>query len=262
MKMLSQGSTAPEVAFAKRLLNLSLVDPKPGRAAWDGKPVHETPRFDAAMDKQVRGFQRANRLAPDGIIGPRTWTALGVQLAIQYDKLRLIPQPAPALCWRAAAAMILGETPELGYGVKIDKRGAIALEDDKGVRTDRHARAFIQLQGWRPMPKPARVDDLLEAMAQGPLWVAGVAHSRTGREYGHAQVYSAVWTDGTPSGTVIRVHDPWPNKAGSIYPTLYEAPRAGANRFDVWIIGIPHGGRALYGGTQEIFDANVPKPGR
>jgi hypothetical protein len=260
MRLLNRGDKGFEVAVAKRLMNMALKEPMPHRPAWFGEELVENDQFDIKMDKQVRALQSQTGLVADGYIGPKTWAMLGLRTAIQYDRMRQIGQKEPGLCWRAAAAMILGETPNIGYGVVLNKRNAIALEDERGQRTDKYLRKFIEMNFWRPMGPQFTHADLTQAMRGGPLFVAGVARGAT-REMGHAVVFSGLWSDGTPEGTLIRVHDPFPNNIGSVYLIEFGQIRVRKMHFEVWLIGAPPHGALAHHGTIEEFK-QAPRPRR
>lgn len=57
----------PHIKTANKLLD--------ARGFPVGAGVDDT-TFGVAMDKQVRALQKARRLAVDGQVGPKTWTAL------------------------------------------------------------------------------------------------------------------------------------------------------------------------------------------
>ncbi len=67
-------------------------------------------------------------------------------------------------------------------------------------------------------------------LRRGPAWAVGGGNSPSGN-WLHAIVLSAFWSDGgeDASGTMIRIHDPWPPNIGSIYGRFY---RGTVNGFD------------------------------
>jgi len=77
-------SAAPTTlaAIKKRVLRIgttgSLVRTLQTRLKSLGYPVDVDGRFGKNTRKQVRAFQRANGLTPDGVVGARTWRALGI----------------------------------------------------------------------------------------------------------------------------------------------------------------------------------------
>lgn len=65
---LRQGARGVDVATAQDLL------------AAAGHPVNADGVFGTATTRAVKNFQKSRRLAADGVIGPRTWTALAATL--------------------------------------------------------------------------------------------------------------------------------------------------------------------------------------
>jgi lysozyme len=61
-----------------------------------GHPVADDGDFGAKTNEAVRAFQRSRRLDVDGVLGPRTWRALG-QATPPKPKPRPKPRPKPAL---------------------------------------------------------------------------------------------------------------------------------------------------------------------
>lgn len=264
MTYLQRGSNRPEVSYLKRLLNLQT-----GANLAEGKTL-----FGGHTDAAVRKFQSANGLTPDGIVGNLTWGALGVQIGIDYP-LRLIPQPAPRLCWKAASKMVLlGRDPRLGPIVEVDANTGKPLDgshdDGQRLKMRRDGAIFLgrsavdidhgnvalfaRRQGWRKLPAKLPLEALLEAMGQGPLVVVGVA-----RGMGHAVVFSAIWSDGSPQGTFVRVHDPFPNNHGAIYAASPVEPKVRGMAFTVHAHLVPQAGNQ-WGGTYVVFEENIQKP--
>jgi hypothetical protein len=64
--MIRRGSRGPNVLFCQKRLGAHKINPGP-----------EDGIFGPATDKAVRQFQRSKKLVVDGIVGPRTWAALG-----------------------------------------------------------------------------------------------------------------------------------------------------------------------------------------
>lgn len=59
------GSRGPDVVFLQRLLNMN------------GAAVVQDGNFTNALAATVKSFQQGHRLTADGVVGPKTWTALG-----------------------------------------------------------------------------------------------------------------------------------------------------------------------------------------
>lgn len=75
MKTIKKGSRGDAVATLQRMLNL----------LPDGI-------FGAITDEAVRDFQKSNNLSVDGIVGPKTWAALGIEpipITRRIDKIIL-----------------------------------------------------------------------------------------------------------------------------------------------------------------------------
>lgn len=60
-----------------------------------GHPVVLTGTFDVATDAAVRAFQRVSGLAVDGIVGPKTWAALGFEAVTSTPSAPPLAPPAP-----------------------------------------------------------------------------------------------------------------------------------------------------------------------
>jgi hypothetical protein len=127
----------------------------------------------------------------------------------------LVPQPTDVSCWAAALAMVVGardgisiapETiaaaagmdPATGYGWT-DIRAAVAAWGlvEEGPRSAVPAEWARLLQDW------------------GPIWVVEV-----GAPY-HAVVVGAVYGDGSPEETYVKVYNPWPPQVGAIEWTTF-----------------------------------------
>ncbi len=70
-KLVRQGASGPAVLEIQKLLGVG--------------PSGQTGQFDAATADAIKRFQRANRLSPDGVVGPATMSALlrsGVQRSV------------------------------------------------------------------------------------------------------------------------------------------------------------------------------------
>ena len=200
MDTLRRPSRSPQVKLVQRLINLRLSPvPRLGEDSIFG------PKTDAA----VRSFQRSNRLTPDGIVGPRTWRALGVTIDISH-RIRLYGQPTVMTCWSAAATMLTGTNMSVGPG------GA-ALGPTGGLKPSfANVQAFASAHGLRiHAPQSWSTQGLASVMRRGPIWVAGWIPS------GHAVVYGGIHGDGAPDGTLIVIYDPWPPGTGAVRAEIY-----------------------------------------
>ncbi len=64
-EVLKLGSKGPAVGHLQKKLNAN------------GAKLEVDEKFGPATDKAVKAFQKSKGLSPDGIVGPKTWTALG-----------------------------------------------------------------------------------------------------------------------------------------------------------------------------------------
>ena len=200
MEILRRGSGSPQVKLAQRLTNLH-IKPKP--------KLQEDARFGPKTETAVRALQNSKKLKTDGIVGPKTWRALGVKIDISH-RVKLYGQPTRMTCWSAAATMLTGTN--MSYG-----SGGAAVGPKGGLKPQfKNVQAFAKAHGFRfHSPRSWTVQGLVELMRRGPVWVAGWVPS------GHAVVYGGIHGDGTPGGTLILVYDPWPPLKGDIRGELY-----------------------------------------
>jgi hypothetical protein len=204
MKTISQGSKGAEVMFLQRQLNKRGASPALGEDGDFG------PKTKAA----VLAFQHANRVMPaNGVVTTTTWVKFG-RITEYVHHVVLYGQPTGMTCWSAAATMMSGSNQSIGPG-------SSTMFADGGLEPSlNNIEVFVQGMGWRNLtnmsaPPPSQ---LISGLARGPIWVVF-----QGRNFAHAVVFSAVFSDGdeTGNGTVFIVHDPWPPNAGTIYSTTY-----------------------------------------
>jgi hypothetical protein len=86
-------------------------------------------------------------------------------------------------------------------------------------------------------PQTWTVGGLAGLLRQRPVWAVGGGTSPTGN-WLHAIVLSALWSDGAGdgSGTMIRIHDPWPPNVGSIYGRFYRGTVDGFDFISLYIL--------------------------
>jgi len=212
VRTLKQGSKGPDVGLLRRLLNRKLV-PSPNLpeahifgAHYNGAVAHID--FGPKMDTAVRALQHSKRLKVDGIVGPRTWSALGLTVDISKP-VTLASQPSNNTCYAAAATMVLGP----GASMSFDPGPLPA-----GVAPDDHwARAFAQRFSWRleygMTPTPGALEGFLRS---GAFWIAGNLPFPAGPSY-HAVVVGAIWGDRDADHTMLLIYDPWPANIGEVY---------------------------------------------
>ena len=139
MEVLRQGSNSPQVLLLHLLLNKKLhsnLSSNPQTAA------HRS--FGPATQSAVLKFQQQQRtLKVDGVVGPRTWMALGNVIDINHKAQHFL-QPDPTTCWSAAVSIMLGTNMSVGSGgAMLDapgsgKAGALSIPDPRlpGVPPD------------------------------------------------------------------------------------------------------------------------------
>lgn len=208
MKVLHPGRRAPEVVLLQRLLNRRLV-PAPN--------LKEDGVFGPKTRSAVESFQQKKPLMQDGVVGPATWTALGLTMDINH-LVRLFPQPTNMSCWSAAATMLFGNL-SVGPGPAALAAGGLNSAS-ANVRqfANAHGLTMHEAQTWTVHGLAALL------RSHGPLWVGGrVPLAGTGPQSGHVVVAGAMWGDGAPdgSGTAVLMYDPWPVGRGSVYPVIY-----------------------------------------
>jgi hypothetical protein len=212
MKMLRKGDRGPEVGLLRRLLNKKLT-PSPNLpeanvfgARYNGAMA--TIDFGPKMQEAVRLFQRSKRLDDDGIVGPKTWGALGLTTDVN-QQVTLSAQPDSVSCYAAAATMVLGPGASMSYQ---------AGTAPPNVKPDDYWAEKYSLQfNWKleygQTPTPGFLSSLLR---RGPLWMAGTLPFPNGPSY-HAVVIGALWGDGAGDSTMLLIYDPWPVNAGEVY---------------------------------------------
>jgi hypothetical protein len=203
MQTLRRGSRGIHVEFMQRLLC------RADTREHADYPYYDTDgRFDAETERAIRVFQRRHPgLVVDGIVGPQTWTALGLRSQREHP-IQRFGQPTGMSCWSAAATMILGNNQSIGSG-SAALRPSGGLDDSFG-----NIEEFARNLGWRMPNHTPTVVELVSLLMRTPLWMA-VQHANGG----HVVVLSGVYSDGDPSGqgTMVRIHDPWPVGRGAIY---------------------------------------------
>ncbi len=206
------GNASGSGQYAMRLLN------KARRRARQPALVDHG-AFDARWVEAARDFQRRHPpLSPDGVVGPRTFAALGHREEHSH-LVTPFGQPTGVTCWSAAATIILGDR-SVG-GVSPGTRAGGGLE---GTPEDHEA--FARSLGWRMLDHSPNPVELANLLRRTPLWVRG-----GGSNWAHAFVLSAFRWDGDPRGDAfqIRIHDPWPPGRGAVYVTYVENPQTFAS---------------------------------
>lgn len=228
MESLGPGSRSMAVRVAQRLMNVGL------RQARGFTHLAEDGVYGRRTEDGVALLQELRSVRSEaGFIGPLTWRAMGLAREIDHS-VRLIGQQYEDGCWSAAAAMVMGVEASIGPGM------ASLQHDAEGhvgglSSTAANVTAFADVVGGRAVDAPEAAGGLIAPLSRGPLWFAGDA--RVGHRWaGHVVVISGLWTNGTPAGTLIRIHDPWPVGRGAIYLTDYPRARVAGYPFRPWAI--------------------------
>jgi hypothetical protein len=221
MDTLHQGSTDHQVKFLQRLLNKRrIVTP----------PLKEDGVFGPKTKDAVTTFQSQQRLATDGVVGAMTWQRLGVRYDIAHP-VRLFPQPTNMTCWSASATMILGN-------MSVGPGGALLAQSGGLTPTPANIEEFGRGLGWRMhYPQTWSVAGLASLLQRKPAWAVGGGSSPTGN-WLHAIVLSALWSDGAEdaSGTLLRIHDPWPPGRGAVYSRFYRGTVDGFDFISLYVL--------------------------
>ena len=220
MDLLQQGSRSDQVKLLQRLLNKRrVVVPA---LAEDGT-------FGPKTRSAVAAFQGSQRLNADGIAGSQTWRSLGIKYDITHS-VRLFPQPTNSSCWSAAATMIMGNM-SVGPGGAAIPGGGLDPSPNNVLM-------FARGLGWRVhYPQTWSVSGLASLLRAKPVWAVGGGNSPAG-SWLHAIVLSALWSDGAEdgSGTLLRIHDPWPPHVGSVYARFYRGTVDGFDFISMYIL--------------------------
>ncbi|MFN8583647.1 MAG: papain-like cysteine protease family protein, partial [Gemmatimonadaceae bacterium] len=189
-----------------RQLNAEIVTP-PTQGA--GAPPAPMPGGDVLIADLVK-------LAPPPI-GQTAAEALGAAINVRHD-VQLVPQQTGYSCWAAGAAMVVGWRDH----VSVDPSEiARATGYWAQYQTGLNAEDTHMFNVFRLKPEAAQTytvhgfADLLRRY--GPLWVASAEPGP------HVRVVTGMIGDGTPTGTVVYINDPW--EAGM---TGFRLPNRGA----------------------------------
>lgn len=208
MRILRNGSRGHDVEYMQRLLVRADIRDNAASPFYGSDGI-----FGPETERAVRALQRRRAgLTVDGVVGPRTWAALGLRDSREHP-IQLFGQPTGMTCWSAAATMILGTNMSVG-------QGAAATGPQGGLSPSiENVTTFGQGLGWRMPNATPTVPALVAMLMRTPLWL-GVQHS-SGR---HAVVLSGVYSDGETSGggTMVRIHDPWPQGRGAVYGSFLD----------------------------------------
>lgn len=210
MQTLSIGARGPEVMLLQRLLNKHFES---------ATSLLEDGIFGPRTEARLAAYQRMHLVPPPSRTatirtGHTTWEQLGLRTE-RVHAVTGFGQPTGMTCWSAAATMMVGNSSVGPGGATLTASGGL----DTAIA---NIETFVREQGWRlinNMSSPPALT-VVRAVAHGPVWVAF-----QGNGFAHAVVLSAVYSDGDAdgTGTVFRVHDPWPpnSRNGTVYGTTY-----------------------------------------
>lgn len=209
MQQVGPGSSSLAVRLAQRLLNSRL------RRTPGYRRLREDGAFGPRTAAVVRQFQLDHHIGHEsGVVGPTTWRALGLSVEIDHP-VQMRAQHYDMGCWSACAAMVLDRDMSVGTG------GA-ELSERRGLMPDiDNVTTFARPLGWNVDSPPGTVGGLVNILAGTPIWIAGTIAMDDGTQGGHVVVISGAWGDGSPYGTFIRVHDPWPVNTGTVTTCTY-----------------------------------------
>jgi len=220
LEILHAGSRSISVKLLQRLLNKKGANPR----------LKEDGIFGPKTREMVIAFQARQRIHQDGVVGHTTWSRLGIMIDVTHP-VQLFPQPTNMTCWTAAASMIIGN---MCVGP-----GTATLAPSGGMNPDpQNIRRFGEGLGWKMhYPQTWTVNGLASLLRRKPVWAVGGGAS-PGGGWLHAIVLSALWSDGAEdgSGTVLRIHDPWPPHVGSVYGRFYKGTVDGFDFISMYIL--------------------------
>lgn len=219
MRVLNVHDKGVQVYFLQRLLNKA--------ARSSGGRLHQI-REDGDFgsvetEPAVRAFQSipSKRLKTDGIVGKKTWAALGLKVEIEH-KIKLIAQSTDWTCWHASVSMIMGC---LGKNLSfVPSNEHMQYYVTSGLNgSDAGTQLALEL-GWHKLNHSPSLWEFIEIMRRTPIYVS--YSWRTALEHGaHAVVFGALYSDGQTDGTVIKVYDPEPRMYQEFYNNMTITPR-------------------------------------
>jgi hypothetical protein len=220
MEFLQEGSRTDQVRLLQRLLN---------KKHSSTPALKEDGIFGPKTRNAVCAFQGHQRIPVNGRAEPLTWMRLGIRYDIAHP-VRLYPQPTGVSCWAASASMVAGN---MCVGP-----GRAAIPGGGLDPSPQNVEIFAKGLGWQMYyPQTWRVSSLGSLLRRGPAWAVGGGSSPAGN-WLHAIVLSGFWSDGDEdgSGTMIRIHDPWPPGVGAVYGRLYRGSVDGFDFISMYIL--------------------------
>lgn len=223
MQTLRMSRHDPHVIYLQRLLNeyFSHVP--------HGDILVEDNVFGRQTDAALRRFQTDYRgpegqLVVDGVAGPKTWRALGLQTEISYP-MPMVGQNTSMSCWVVSGGLASGRNASVTPAAsRYDPVDVTYADGHAGGGLDPdldNLEVFAREIGMRLLPMvPMEVEQLLPHVRRGPVLLVG--------EYVggglHAVVISGYFGGASSFSRMIRVNNPAPMGRGSIevcdYPTM------------------------------------------
>ncbi|HJU73576.1 MAG TPA: papain-like cysteine protease family protein [Gemmatimonadaceae bacterium] len=141
---------------------------------------------------------------PPAVTQPAPATAVAAAAIDVRHDVQLVPQLTGFSCWAAGAAMLVGWRDKMSIDPSaIARATGYWAQYAQGL----HAEDGNMFKVWRLTPEPAQTytvqgfADLLRK--HGPLWVASAEPGP------HIRVVTGMVGDGTPTGTLVYINDPW-----------------------------------------------------
>jgi N-acetyl-anhydromuramyl-L-alanine amidase AmpD len=140
--------------------------------------------------------------------------ALGSPVDLFWDDVEAVYQPTGVSCWAAAAAMVVGWRDRISINPEEFARheGRWSEYKQTGLYTNDNDE-FAAAWGLSVEPPQSySVEGFRQVLAySGPLWIGRLV----GGSSGHAVCVYGISGDGSPDGTTIHFHDPWPPGQGT-----------------------------------------------
>jgi hypothetical protein len=168
--------------------------------------------FDEDTKDCVWQYQQDNGLVRDGVCGPNTWRALkGEDIDVNFEgEFTIRPQPDPARCWQAAAAMLFNSPlAQVGKGTAYFENGGLGNDDA-------NLRLFASEQGLRyeTYPLSLYVNIILHMHRR---FMVNIDDDYAGFKAGnntHWVVIGRMRSNGSEAGTTFGITDPAPAGGG------------------------------------------------
>jgi hypothetical protein len=162
---------------------------------------------------------------------PDAAQALEGSMDLYYDDVELVPQPTSMSCWAAAVTMVYGWTKRISLSPQTIAQECQRIEQlQSGLPWSQRDDLASQLGLTFVWPQSYTVQGFYNLLHDnGPLYIGRAVPT------GHAVCVIGLHGDGTPDGTTVIFHDPWPPGVGTANSRLpftqfmseYEAAAAG-----------------------------------